>query len=171
MSVRPLRLDRVPGPRPNLWHWIFAIVSALLLAAVAAVWIHTDQIHQRLTQAVQLASAKQRARLAPPAPPGRVQVTQIQALNPYIAALNLPWDRVFRAVRPDGDSKVYLLGLDAEPEGGRLRVSATTQEAVAMTDYVAKLTKQPGLADVYLVKHEMPKEGGYRFDVEAKWAP
>lgn len=170
MSVRPLRLDRSPGSRPGPQHWAFATISALLLIVGVAVWLHTGRIHERLAQAAQLADSERLAQLAPPASPGRAQVARIRALNPYIAALNLPWDRVLRAVRPARDSNVYLLGLDAEPGTGRLRLSATTPDAVAMTNYVAALTSQPGLADVYLVKHEMPKEGGYRFDVEARWA-
>jgi hypothetical protein len=171
MSVRPVRLDSVSGARLSAWHWVFALASILALAAAAGAFIHVTNIHRVLTRESQQAEDLRRARHAPPMPLTRAQSEQIHALNPYIVALNLPWDEVFKAVRPSKGRDVYLLGLDAEPGAARLRIDATTSSFEAMTGYVSDLAARPGLADVYLVKHEIPKEGGYRFEVEARWAP
>ena len=165
MSVRTVRLNRVSGPRPRRWHGVFAAISILSVTAAGVACGYSADVHRSLLDAIRAVDAKRRVAQAPPAPPSLEQLARIRAVTPYVAALNLPWDRVLRAVRPPKNSMVYLFALDAEPESGRLRVRATTAQAEAMTDYVAALAAHRSLADVYLVKHEIPKEGGYRFEV------
>jgi len=171
MSVRPLRFDSRFGASFAPWHWAFTLASGLALAVAVGEIIHVTDVHLVLVRESQQVDDQRRARQAPAVPLTHVQSEQIHALNPYIAALNLPWDQVFKAVRPPKGREVYLLGLDVEPDAAKLHIDATAANFEAMTGYVGDLAARSGLVDVYLVKHEIPKEGGYRFEVEARWAP
>ncbi len=81
----------------------------------------------------------------------------------------MPWDAILRAIEPPKAMDVALLSLDTAGRAGALRLAGRASKAEEMTDYVSFLAERKNFTSAYLVKHELLREGGYRFDVEAQW--
>lgn len=171
MSARAIRLDLAGGVRRT--HAV--AVVALLAALVVAGWSALHYIDQRssfsLLKAASGQAARQQVRHKPALSPQQEKVfaEQARALNRYIAILNRPWAAVFRTIHPVQGMKVGLLSLETTGQGDVLRLVAHADGPAQMADYVAYLAEKGSLTEVYLTKHELAREGGYRFEVEAKW--
>ena len=160
------------GPRPRAaWRRL-----ALLVALAAAVWATVVYLDARSTRdfllARQEASLRRQAplRQASLSPQQERAVTErVKAVNPHVRALNLPWDAILRAIEPPKAMDVALLSLDTAGRAGALRLAGRASRAEEMTDYVSFLAEKRNLKSVYLAKHELLRDGGYRFDVEAEW--
>lgn len=172
MSARAIRLDLMHGPRPQAaWRRL-----ALLAALGGAAWAAVDYFDARSTRDFLLArhavSLRQQAplRQASLSPQQEREVAErVKAVNPHVRALNMSWDAILRAIEPPKAMDIALLSLDTAGRAGALRLSGRASTAEEMTDYVSFLAERKNLKSAYLVKHELLREGGYRFDVEAEW--
>lgn len=171
MSVRSLNLDASTVRSSSLTYCLY-LLGAGIAACLALVWVGSVlQTNHTLNSKLDGLNAAHAATSWQPAPLTATETKQILALNPYIDGLNLPWDRVFQAIKPIKKSGVYLTDLDAEPSTGKLRIGAVTNDAAAIAGYVSQLSSQRHIKDVYLVAHESQKDGGIQFEVEARWLP
>lgn len=172
MSARAIRLDFLEGPRPRtLWRRL-ALAAGVALAAGAAL----AYIDARSTRDILLARHAATLReQAPPRPASlspqeeRELAEKVRAINLHVRALNLPWDAILRAIEPHQTMDVALLSLDTTGRAGALRLAGRAARAEDMTDYVAFLAERKTLKSAYLARHELLREGGYRFDVEVEW--
>lgn len=172
MSLSDFRLDFAGGILESpLWHTVAFIAG--LLAAVGGALAYADARSTLDFMSDSQANALLKAQSARPVEisveQSRALREQVNAVNQYIRLLNVPWDDVFRAIRPPPDVKVAILGLDMAGRADSLRISAEADRPEEMTDYVAYLTDKRQLIDIYLVRHELTRDGNFRFDVEAAW--
>jgi len=173
MNVRPIRLDFIGGKtRPTLSRWGLLIVGCVIVGWSGSRYVDAVSTHEvlqhRYDKAMHRTAAAERPIQRTPVD-ARVRAEQVKAVNPIIRNLNLPWDVIFRAVQPHKDMQVILLGLDTAGRTSVLRISGQAVDPQEMTDYVAYLAEKPQLRNVYLLKHEILRDGGYRFDVEVAW--
>lgn len=109
----------------------------------------------------------------------KAQNEQIRALNRHIVRLNVPWDEVFKNVRPHKATPVFLLAVDANAktskletrEANAIRITAETSRFEVMTEYVDYLKAKRVFSQVHLLRHQLLQgdEMRYQFDVEAIW--
>lgn len=180
MKLKPLRLAFVAKHPASRWYrWPLPLIgaAALSLAILAGLESHADLSAARERKARQ---ESQSARYAAPlrnAEEQRPLRAQIKAINAHIRGLNLPWDEIFRTLRPGRPGDVRLLSLDASAGAAAatlLHIRGEADGPDKMTAYAAYLAHQPRLQNVTLVHHETGREAGavpgsMRFRLEASW--
>jgi|GEM_PF-5789554 len=103
----------------------------------------------------------------------RLLAEQTKALNGVVRHLNLPWDQLLEALRPETPDEVIVLGFDTDVGGETLRVQAEAEHSEAMTGYVQALARHARFTQATLVKHEQSERFAhrYRFTVELVCTP
>ncbi len=159
--------------------WLLAGCGALVMAIVADLDAHRDLASARGHMANQRNPPIRLAAPALSAEEKRKLAMRVKAVNAHIRVLNLRWDEIFRALRPEPHNDVRLLALETgagtgDTAGTTLHISAEASGAESMTGYAAYLAQQPRLHNVTLVRHEAGREAGaapgsIRFRVEALW--
>lgn len=172
MSARAIRLDFLEGPRPRVvWRRLALAAGIVLAAGAAATYFDARSTHDFLLARHAAALREQ----APPRPASlspqeeRELAEQVRAINLHVRALNMPWDAILRAIEPHKTMDVSLLSLDTTGRAGALRLAGRAARSEDMTDYVSFLAEKKNLKSAYLAKHELVRDGGYRFDVEVEW--
>jgi hypothetical protein len=144
----------------------------------------------RLQEAVRKVAVVRSEIVIPTAQPvSAEQAKRIAAVNAVVSELNIPLPRLLRALQAPKDIRVGLLGLeivagrerglamgDALPSRPTLKVHAEAPTSGDMTRYVSYLSDRKPLNHAYLIRHEVPGNGGaggsasaYRFTVEVAW--
>ena len=89
-----------------------------------------------------------------------------------IDQISLPWDRLFRAIESAANARVALLGITPNLNSGTVEVSGESADLNTMFDYVKSLQRDPALAHVYLLNHQVNAQDPQRpvrFTVSASW--
>lgn len=105
-----------------------------------------------------------RRRAVPEARPSEGTVSQS---NEQVRLLNRDWVALSVLLVPMGKN-VRLLGIDANPSNGVIRLSGVATTASAANDYVASLEGKPALDEVRLLELRR-QPAGVRFEASAKW--
>lgn len=150
-------------------------VAGLLLCVLAGV--RAQKLLARLdaldAQTAHLAArAAQSARLPATVASEPIAAPQATAVNAAVARLNLPWGEILDALEAATPKQVALLSIAPEPSRATLRIEAEGSRSEDMIDYLKALEQQPLFGRVYLVKHEIARDGTdgvVRFEVEAQW--
>lgn len=161
---------------PSRWqdHWqIYAWlgVCSLVLLAMMLFWQQLHRQHSSLDGRIQqLANPLQprdaRSRSSP------VSADEVSAVRTAISDLTLPWQVMFTTLEVVHSNEVKLLSLEPNNRQGSIRVSAEATSVDAMLTYVASLSQQPGLREVFLRSHERnTTNNNIQFIVEATWRP
>lgn len=174
-SAPKLRLDWVSASvarrrGPSIWLTAPLLVAAALVVIGAiytwAVLAENAELHSQL--AIQSAARVPKSATTVDSATQRVLVEQISAHNAVARSLNLPWDRLLEALRPEDEEDLIVVGLDTANGGSVIRVHGEAENAEAMTAYVEVLSNRPMFTRAVLIKHERNArfQDRYRFTVE-----
>ncbi|TKC86309.1 PilN domain-containing protein [Trinickia terrae] len=150
-------------------------MAGLLLCVLAGVRAHKllgrlDALDaQAARYAVRAAAAARAPETATREP---IDAKQAAAVNAAVARLNLPWDDILNALEAATPSQVAVLSITPEAGSALIRIEAEGNNSEDMIAYLKALGRQPLFARVYLVKHELAKDGMdgvFRFQIEAAW--
>jgi Tfp pilus assembly protein PilN len=101
-----------------------------------------------------------------------IDAKQATAVNAAVARLNLPWDDILNALEAATPRQVAVLSITPEASSALIRIEAEGNSSEDMIEYLKALGRQPLFARVYLVKHELTRDGTdgvFRFQLEAAW--
>jgi hypothetical protein len=107
---------------------------------------------------------------APPAHAGSAE--EIAAARMVIARFATPWPALFDALEAVQLDDVSLLAIEPDAATGSVLISGEARTYLALLTYVARLRDQPGLARVYVARHEVRDTEPRRplaFSVAARW--
>lgn len=174
MTIRPLRLQiQVSRGQWSVPTVLICAVTAVFLGLAGQNWRRASAEKETWAAALARQSEHRLAQSTPSRSVGKIDpvgAARIKALNPLIRQLNLPWDRIFDAIRVPATLPVQLLGLETLGQGEGVRLQARADRADAMLDYVKALERGGLLDQVFLAKHEQRTTNDYYFEVEAKWS-
>lgn len=163
-----LHLDLLRGaPRPPLAAWLLLAAGLGLASLVGWRYLETGRAlaaEQEAAAGLQPAPAARPARATPRTAAAETGRTQ----------LDLPWGALFARLEHSRPAAIALVALEAD---GRKREAGLTAEArspAAMLDYLARLRREPGLAEVTLVSHAVREDDPQRplrFALRFTWRP
>jgi hypothetical protein len=161
------------GPRGRwLGVGLFAVAA---LATAKLMDIRAASLNEAALLEIRIARLERRANGVPePQVLAEETRAEIRRANEVIDQITVPWKRLFGALEAASSSKVALLGITPDPEGGTVEISAECADLPTMFDYVKRLDRQPSLGRVYLLHHQIDAQGPHRvvrFKVTASWMP
>lgn len=178
--MKPLHLDLAPFSMQRqlyrthpIARWL--VVAGLVSCVLAGYRAHKlfDRLDSLDRQSAHLAArAAQSARAHVKVTSAPVDAKQGAAVNAAVARLNQPWANILDAVEAATPPQVALLSIAPEPNRALLRIEAEGSNSHDMLDYLTALEQQPLFGRVYLVKHEVTRDGTdsvIRFLIEAQW--
>jgi Tfp pilus assembly protein PilN len=171
--MRALELDFVQPGRRSRRGGLLLLVAAVIAAFTVVSWRTQLQAEMEALES-ELARLERHAQgLAPVAVRiDEAAEQEIRRANEVIDQITLPWGRLFHAVEGAAMGQVALLGIAPDAKAGTVQVSAEATDSEAMFDYIARLEKQPELANVYLLQHQRERRSAtrqLRFVVTASW--
>ncbi|MGB8436474.1 MAG: PilN domain-containing protein [Burkholderiales bacterium] len=131
-----------------------AMAAGALLVQHYRVARETALLEERISDAGRLAR-RAMPRLEPMRVGGRALTEEIRDANAVIERLNVPWDVLFRDIEAVSGDGVTLLAIQPDPASRKVRIAGEARKLSAVLAYVERLEARKGLANVYLVAHEM----------------
>lgn len=172
--MRPLDIDFLGShraPRPLAWVLLLAGVLGL-----AGVLLDVADAHGDLQAAQEQMERRQRIdRSRQPVRPARavtLSAEQVRASERLEAALDRPWGLLLTDLEAQAGDRVSLLGLEAQADGQRLRLTGEARQMADVVAYVRRLRALPSTRRAVLSAHEARMEGSValvRFTVDAQW--
>ena len=176
--MRALHLDfRRPVPPQSAAGYALLVAGMLALGTVAYLWRDTAAEVDRLeAQAEDFKRLARREMPRIPADAGDAKqlAAEIRAANQVIAQMSLPWDALFRELEAAAVQDVALLAIQPDVNGRQIRLAGEARRYPDVLAYVASLEKRAGLANVFLLSHELKQAPGERpvaFTLIAEWVP
>ena len=169
--MQRLRIDFLNRrPPASLLGW------ALMLAGVASMAVAAldygqarDELQSTLDRAERQArGSKVRARGATPA----VAPELVRVAARADTALSQPWGRLLRELESLADSRVALLGVEAQGAARTLRIAGEAATMADVVNYVERLRQSPMALSAVLSSHERRNAEGtevIRFSVDMAW--
>lgn len=172
--MRALDIDfiRTRSAPPPL-AWLLLLVGAVGLAVVLL--DAADARAERQAAQEQLDRRQRIDRTALPARPARavaLSAEQVRAGERLEAALDQPWGPLLSDLETLAGDRVALLGMEAQADGQRLRLTGEARQMADVVAYVRRLRDLPGTRRAVLSAHELREEGAVsvlRFTVDAQW--
>lgn len=171
--MRRLDLDYFSAAGGNRWLGI-ALVAFALVATAKLVDVYSgakrevEQLEMRIAQLERRNGGREAG--APEI--SEATIREIHFANQVIDQISLPWDRLFRAIESAANARVALLGITPNLNSGTVEVSGESADLNTMFDYVKSLQRDPALAHVYLLNHQVNAQDPQRpvrFTVSASW--
>lgn len=168
MKPRRLELDYIAPARRALWPGL--LVLALSLALAAHLVIRYREAHAELAglqAAANLVSPERRP--ARPVPKERLD-EEAKSAEAVVRQLTVPWASLIHALEQAATRDVAVLQLQPDAENRVVRLGAQARNAEAMFEYVRRLGRAKGLADVHIVSHQVQRDDPQRpvqFSVQA----
>jgi len=148
--------------------WAVLVLGVVVLGASILQAVRLSSVNDSL-QAAQDGRTSRGSRVGGAAPgASRELVAEIQQARAVIAALDVPWDRLFTDIEAAARPGIVLTELQPEGEGRRLRLGGDATTFTDLTAYIAGLSQRPTLAKVLLARHERAN-GVTRFTITAEW--
>ena len=169
--MQRLRIDFLNRrPPASLLGW------ALMLAGVASMAVAAldygqarDELQSTLDRAERQArGSKVRTRGAAPAVAPELVRVSARADD----ALSQPWGRLLRELETLADTRVALLGVEAQGAARTLRIAGEAATMADVVDYVERLRQSPMALSAVLSSHELRSAEGaqvIRFSVDMAW--
>lgn len=175
--MKKLRLDFVQGVglRQDVGYLLlglFALLLGTLMLKTAAIEREASQLYDELKQARAEVGGEKKTVLS--GEDKRRLGDAMTVAKRISGELNLPWGQFFASLEHAKTDNIGLLEIATEPKSGAVHITAEARAYPAMLDYVARLSKEPALAEVYLIRHrvdEQNPEKPVQFTVEAIWKP
>ena len=172
--MKRIELDFSGRRLPGRWLGI-GLLAVAALATAKLMDIHAASRNEAELLETRIARIERRAGglSEPHALPEETRAS-IRHANEVIDQITVPWERLFKAIEAASSSKVALLGITPDPEGGTVEISAECADLQTMFDYVKRLDRQASLGRVYLLSHQMNAQDSHRtvrFKVTASWKP
>ncbi len=170
--MQRLRIDFLNRrPPASLLGWALTLVGVASMAVAALDYGQArDELQSTLDHAERQArGSKQRARSgAAPA----VAPELVRASARADAALTQPWGRLLRELETVADTRVALLGVEAQGAARTLRITAEAATMADAVDYVERLRQSALTKSAVLGSHEWRNAEGVeviRFSVDMAW--
>ena len=173
--MRALTLDYRYTDR--FWHWTGMAVLFLALAGALQLGIYYRSLALR-TARLEMLIARIEHKLQPEhaAPLTTAEAQQLGAeinhANDVLLQLNLPWDKLFKAVESSTSDGIALLGIEPDSKKGQVKISGEAKNFTALLGYIRTLQASDALADVYLLNHQIQEqdpEKPIHFTLDASW--
>ncbi|MBZ0106406.1 MAG: hypothetical protein K8H84_12350 [Sulfuricella denitrificans] len=97
---------------------------------------------------------------------------EVKRANEVLRQLNLPWERLFRAVELSGGKDVALLALEPDTEKHSVKISGEAKNMATLLDYIKQLKQRDVFGAVYLQNHQIllqDPDKPVRFALLADW--
>jgi len=147
-----------------------AAATGALLVQHYRVTQEAARLEERIVEAGRMAR-RTMPRLEPTRVGGRGLAEEIRDANAVIERMNVPWDALFRELEAASGDGVALLAIQPDPTSRKVRIAGEARRLDAVLGYVERLQARKGLANVYLLGHEM-REAAPRpvaFTLSAQW--
>lgn len=170
--MRRLNLDFEMQMRRNAWAgWTLLLIGVALCGEMGVSYFKLQQemsgLEKILIKNGMAAKPMQQKGVASFTP---VELTHAQET---IAKIAIPWGDLFRAVESVKVERVALLDLEPDAKTGTLLLRGEAGDLPALLTYVARLSRAKKLYEVYLVRHEVRRDGDPSrpiiFSVSARW--
>lgn len=168
-----LEFDFIKSPAPSL-PGIALLVCGLVLAAWCS-WEYakaSEQVTRASASLMQWQSRHQTVHATELKIPSEKLETEQRREKEIIAALAFPWPSLFRQLEDTADDDVAILAIQPDARKGQLHIDAEAKDYEAVTSYIERLTSQPQLHDVHLLKHQVEvdsKQQPVTFSIGANW--
>jgi len=170
-----LRLDFIQGAgmRQDVGYLLLAVISLLLIAAVLHVSrlkMETSAVYMEINRSQASAHAQQNIKLSED--DKRRVSHMLEASRRISQELNLPWVKLFASLEHARTDDIGVLEILPTAKAGSVRITAEARAYPAMLEYVKRLSQEPVLDEVYLLRHrvdEQSPEKPLQFVVEAAW--
>jgi len=171
MKFDRLELDHVRAAhRPAKASWLLLAIAVAFACDVGGSYFKTRaEMSERTMRLARLAGMRSSAAPASLVPASLAELT---AARETILRLSMPWDNVFSALKSARSDDVVLLSIEPDPDSGSVSIAGEGKSYPAILAYVASLSQEETLKDVFLTKHEVRQNDPRRplsFTVSAKW--
>jgi hypothetical protein len=166
--MKRVELDYLAPARGLIWPGLIVLAISLAIAAGLVLrYSHTRDELARLQASGKLVSSERR----PQASMSKERLeAEVKSAEAVVRELALPWASLIQAIERSGTSQVALLQLQPDAETRTVKLTAEARTREAMFDYLRRLGAAPGLAQVYIVSHQVQREDPQRpiqFSVQA----
>jgi hypothetical protein len=164
MTLARVELDYVAPPRRPLWLGIAVLGVSLAVAGELALR------HQSVHHDLAALAALQGARSAAPAHAGKGTEDELKQAETVVRQLTLPWSDIVRAIEAASMREVGVLNMQPDAQQRVLKLTAEAKTREAMLEYVRRIAQTKGLANVYIVNHQVQTDNPSRpiqFSVQA----
>ncbi len=176
--MKPALIDFAPPSlgrtlaRSHALTWLALGAGCVLCAGALLAWSALGAERRALEQrdALALRSAQRQDRVVLPAP--AIAPERLAAANAIVMQLNLPWGALREAVAQAATPAIGLLSLEPDARKRSARLNAQAENAEAMVAYVARLKREPLLASVVLLHHDVDEQDpnrALRFELMLTW--
>lgn len=155
---------------------ISALGATLLLVAIACAcyWLQQYQTQQQTFSS--LVSASGAAPVLPSKPVAPVVETvsedEMQYANDISAQLSTPWNPLLTSLEQVNAPDIALLSIEPNRKKQQLVLTGQAKNMAAILQYVQALAQLNGLAQVYLLKHQVDQSDPFKpvgFTIVAQW--
>lgn len=173
--MQRLQLDFLHPQGRRLTPGIVLLALGLLAAALTG-WKFQSLASEQAALRAQIGDTQRLLRREAPrvqSGGGTQYADQVMRANVVLAALNLPWDAMFRELEAVANENVALLAIQPESTGRHVRLAGEARRYEDLLAYVARLEQTPGFANVYLSNHQAVEDaapGAVGFTLTADWA-
>ena len=170
--MKKLGLDFEVQPRRNTWAgWVLLLIGVALCVEMVFSYIKLQQemsgLEKNLIKNGLAAKSVQQKGVASYTP---IEFTHAQET---IAKIAIPWGDLFRAVEAVKVENVALLALEPDAKTGTLLLRGEAGDLPALLTYIARLRQSKQLYEVYLLRHEIRRDGDpsrpIEFSASARW--
>jgi hypothetical protein len=165
--VKPARieLDYVAAPRRARWPGV--AVLSLSLAFAGQLALRQQAVHRELASLAAVQGARD---MVQPRTGSKTGDEELKQAENVVRQLTLPWSDIVRAIEAASMRDVGVLNMQPDAQQRVLKLTAEARTREAMLEYVRRIAQTKGLADVYIVSHQVQTEDPSRpiqFSVQA----
>ena len=170
--MRALELDFNIQQRRNAWpRWALLLIGVALLGDVGFSAIKLQREMSSLEKTlVQNGMAGKTAQTKSAISYTPAEFAHAQEI---IARIAIPWGDLFQAIETVKVERVALLALEPDPKTGVLLLRGEAGDLPALLTYIARLAQASQLHEVYLLRHEISRDGNPQrpvaFTISARW--
>jgi hypothetical protein len=170
--MRTLDLDywRQERARP----WAFGLLAAGFLAVLVladryqAITVESNELRETMRK-LESVSGPARAR----APRNAKETDErLRAARQVVAQLNVPWDRLFRALEEIDEKDVGVLAISPDANKQQVKLQMEAKSLESMLSYHRKLAESPVFSDMALTDHQVVQDDPdkpVRFNMNGTW--
>lgn len=167
--MRALDLELATKRRPSHWAgWVLLGVGLLFASDLARSYLSSGE---RITEAERRILAVDS--VAPKPVHQASGPEELAEARAVVARFATPWPALFDAIESVQVDDISLLSIEPDSATRSVTISGEARNYLAVLTYVARLAEQPGLARVYLARHEVRETEPRRpvaFAVSAQWS-
>ena len=172
-AMRKLNLDFEIQPRKNAWTgWALLLIGAALCGEMLFSYVKLQQEVNGLEK-ILVKNGLATKKIVPQKGVASYTPIEFTHAQEVIAKIAIPWGDLFRAVESVKVERVALLDLEPDAKTGTLLLRGEAGDLPALLTYIARLSRAKQLYEVYLVRHEVRRDGDPTrpivFSISARW--